>query len=250
MIKYKTIIVSDIHLGTKASKVNQVVRFLKLNPCELLVLNGDIIDGWRLKKRGKWRKKDTRFFKTLLDLLSQYNTRVVYLRGNHDEFIEEIAPLLVGNFEIRRDLILELPVTRKKYFILHGDVFDSVTSRITWLSRLGGTGYEILLAYNKRYNRRRIRKGLPYRSVSQVWKDNVKIMVNYLSKFEDRAHDFAKMNHCHGIICGHVHKPADKMLDGIHYLNSGDWVESLSALVLGFDEKWKIIHCSDPHDES
>jgi len=250
MIKYKTLIVSDIHLGTKASKVNQVVRFLKHNPCELLILNGDIIDGWRLKKRGKWRKKDTRFFKTLLDLLGQYNTRVVYLRGNHDEFIEEIAPLLVGNFEIRRDMILELPQTNKKYFVLHGDVFDSVTSRITWLSRLGGTGYEILLAYNKRYNRRRIRKGLPYKSVSQYWKDNVKIMVNYLSKFEDRAHDFAKLHHCQGIICGHVHKPADKMLDGIHYLNSGDWVESLSALALGFDEKWEIIHCKEPHNES
>ncbi len=239
-IRFKTVVVSDLHLGIKSSKAKEVVRFLKNHPAEKIILNGDIIDGWQLKKSGSWKKKHTRFFKLLLKMLSKEKTSVIYLRGNHDDFLDEILPLEIGNFSIRRDYIHES--FGKKYYVVHGDIFDSITTNLKWLAKLGDVGYTFLLWINRFYNNYRIKKGLPYYSLSQQVKLKVKKAVSFISDFETELAEVAKVKKCQGVITGHIHHPANKMINGIHYLNSGDWVESLTALVETFDGEWKIVY--------
>ncbi len=237
--KYKTIVISDVHLGLRDSKVEDCIEFLKDNSSENLFLNGDIIDGWQLKRGGKWSKNDSKFIKKSLKLINE-DTKIIYLRGNHDDFLETLIPFHAGdNFQIQTDYIYES--FGKKYLIMHGDVFDPITSKVGWLAKLGSVGYDALLYLNRHHNRRRLEKGLPYKSISQDVKKRVKFVVNLLSRFEDAAVSFAKQRHCDGIICGHIHTPENKMIDGIHYLNSGDWVETKSALVEDFEGNWKII---------
>jgi UDP-2,3-diacylglucosamine pyrophosphatase LpxH len=241
--KYKTIVVSDIHLGIKASKAKEVIKFLKHNSCETLILNGDIIDGWQLLKSGKWRKKHTRFFKLILNYVSRKKSKVVYLRGNHDDFLDEILPFELGNFSIQKYFVHESG--DKKYFVVHGDLFDTVTNKFKWIAKLGDVGYTFLLWLNRHYNNYREKKGLPYYSLSQVVKNKVKSAVSFITDFENELAGVAKARKCDGIICGHIHQPADRMIDGIHYLNSGDWVETLSALVEDYEGKWSIVYYSD-----
>jgi UDP-2,3-diacylglucosamine pyrophosphatase LpxH len=241
---YKTIIISDLHLGTKGSKALEVVEFLNAFSCELLILNGDIIDGWQLKKKGIWHKKHTNFFRKILKIISKNKTKVIYLRGNHDDFLDQIIPLNIGqNFRIQRDYILDSG--GKKYFVTHGDIFDSITSHMKWLAYLGDFGYTLLLSINKLYNQHRLKKGLPYYSLSQVIKQKVKMAVSYISDFEEKLSELAIAKNCEGIICGHIHQPAIRQINGITYMNSGDWVESLSALVEDHSHQWTIKYYND-----
>lgn len=234
--KYKTIIVSDLHLGMKDAKVKELINYLSDRPTETLILNGDIIDGWRLRGSGKWKKKYTRFWKYLIKI--SLNTQIVYLKGNHDDFLEHIVPFGFANFRVLNEYTVKS--LGKKYLIIHGDVFDTVSKSLVWLSKFGASGYNILLAYNRFYNRRRLRKGLPYKSVSQEIKRKVKMAANAVGNFEGKAIALAKNMEYDGIICGHIHTPADKMIDDIHYLNSGDWVETMSALTEDFNGNWKV----------
>ena len=240
---YRTIVLSDIHLGTNGSKAEEVTEFLKLHTCERLILNGDIIDGWQLKKYGVWKRKHTAFFRTVLKLIDKYNTKVVYLRGNHDDFIEQIMPLALGkNFQIRRDYILKSGT--KNFFVTHGDIFDSITTNMKWLAHLGDVGYTFLLWVNKKYNQYRAWRGLPYYSLSQEIKSKVKLAVNYVDDFEEKLSELAIAQHCDGIICGHIHQPAIREINGITYMNSGDWVETMSALVEDHNHEWSIVYFS------
>jgi UDP-2,3-diacylglucosamine pyrophosphatase LpxH len=236
----KTIVLSDIHLGIRHSHVREVVHFLRKHSCETLILNGDIIDGWQLRKSGKWKKKHTAFFRLLMKWLSTTDTKVIYLRGNHDDFLDEVLPLELGNFSIRRTHLLE--GFGKRYFVVHGDIFDTVTTRLRWIAKLGDTGYTLLLWLNRHYNQYRRRRGLPYYSLSQVVKHKVKKAVSFISDYEQELCAVAQAEQCDGVICGHIHQPANKIIDGVHYLNSGDWVESLSALVQTMDGNWEVVH--------
>jgi UDP-2,3-diacylglucosamine pyrophosphatase LpxH len=243
----KTIVLSDIHLGIRNSHVREVVQFLRAHSCETLILNGDIIDGWQLRKSGKWKKRHTAFFRLLLKWLSTTDTRVIYLRGNHDDFLDEVLPLELGNFSIRRTYRLE--GFGRNYFVVHGDIFDTVTTRLKWIAKLGDTGYTFLLWLNGHYNRYRTRRGLPYYSLSQAVKQKVKKAVSFISDYEQELCSVAAAEKCDGIICGHIHQPADKYLDGIHYLNSGDWVETLSALVQDLEGRWKVVYYNEWREE-
>lgn len=240
---YKTIIISDVHLGTKNSKAKELVRFLKTNTCEKLILNGDIIDGWQLKKGSKWKKKHTRFFRVILKMLDKKDTQIIYLRGNHDDFLDNLIPFEFNRLQIVKDHYHMSG--DKKYFVLHGDVFDTITTNLRWLAKLGDIGYTFLLWLNKVYNNRRIKKGLPYFSLSKVIKQKVKSAVSYISDFEKELVNLARSRSCHGVICGHIHHPAITKYDELVYMNSGDWVESLSALVEDFDNSWKIVYYDD-----
>ncbi|MFN6039264.1 MAG: UDP-2,3-diacylglucosamine diphosphatase [Bacteroidota bacterium] len=240
---YKTIILSDLHLGIKASKAKEVVRFLKRNTCDTLILNGDIIDGWALRRSGKWKKKHTKFFKLILNYVSKRKSKVVYVRGNHDDFLDEVLPFELGNFSIKKYHIHESG--EKRYFVTHGDLFDSVTSKMKWLALLGDVGYTFLLWLNRHYNTYREKRGLPYYSLSQSIKAKVKKAVSFIGDYEKQLAMVAKSKKCHGIICGHIHQPANKMIDDIHYLNSGDWVETLSALTEDESGNWHIIYYSE-----
>ncbi len=245
---YKTLVISDVHLGIKDSKAKELVRFLKEHSCETLILNGDIIDGWQLKKSGSWKKKHTKFFRVILKAMEKYKMKIVYLRGNHDDFLEQIIPFEIGNFSIVNDYIHES--NGKRYYVIHGDVFDTITTRMPWLSKLGDVSYTFLLWMNRNYNRYRERRGLPYYSLSQVIKNKVKSAVSYISDYEEQLSEVAKRKKCEGIICGHIHQPANKMIGEIHYLNSGDWVESLTALAETQEGEWKIIQYKDWLTES
>lgn len=239
--QYKTVIISDVHLGTEGSKAKEVTQFLKSVTCETLIMNGDIIDGWQLKKGSSWKKKHTAFFRIILKMIETQNTKVVYLRGNHDDFLDQIIPFSLGkSFSIQRDFILKSG--KKNFLIIHGDIFDSITSQMKWLAYLGDVGYTFLLTINKLYNQYRAWRGLDYYSFSQLIKQRVKLAVNYISDFEVKLAELAKANHCQGIICGHIHKPDIRQIGDITYMNSGDWVESLSALVEDHHGDWELLY--------
>lgn len=239
--QYKTVIISDVHLGSEGSKAKEVTAFLKSISCETLIMNGDIIDGWQLKKGGSWKKKHTAFFRTVLKMIENHNTKVIYLRGNHDDFLDQIIPFQLGKyFIVQRDYILQSG--SKSFFITHGDIFDSVTSQMKWLAYLGDIGYNFLLSTNKLYNQYRKWRGFAYYSFSQKIKQRVKEAVNYVSDFEEKLIELAKANHCEGIICGHIHKPDIRLIQDITYMNSGDWVESLTALVEDYQGNWDLLY--------
>ncbi|MCE2776285.1 MAG: UDP-2,3-diacylglucosamine diphosphatase [Algoriphagus sp.] len=237
---YKTIIVSDVHLGTKGSKSKEIARFLKQFHCDNLILNGDIIDGWQLKKSGSWKRKHTRFFNRVLKMMENQSTSVFYLRGNHDDFLDQILPLQIGRLQILADMTYES--NGKTYFITHGDVFDSITTNLRWIAYLGDVGYTFLLWLNRVVNYYRYKKGLPYFSLSQFVKGKVKQAVSYVDDYETELAKMAKAKGCDGIICGHIHKAENRMIEGIHYLNSGDWVETMSALAEDHEGNWELIY--------
>jgi len=237
---YPTIVISDLHLGTEHSKTRELAEFLRTVNCNTLIMNGDIIDGWHLQKggKGKWKKEHTDFFKIIMKMMENHNTKVIYVRGNHDDFIDHIAPFTFGNIEIVKDYVHVK--NDKRYYVVHGDVFDSVTSNMVWLAKLGDIGYTFLLWVNRIYNLYRSKKGMPYFSLSQSIKQKVKSAVSYISDYEHELVALAQARHVDGIICGHIHQPADRMIEGIHYLNSGDWVESMSALLEHEDGTWEV----------
>ena len=240
---YKTIVISDVHLGTKGSKAREVTQFLQQSSCDNLILNGDIIDGWQLKKYGKWKRRHTRFFTQIMKMMGEDNTKVHYLRGNHDDFLDQILPFSISNFEIKKDMVYES--FGKKYYVVHGDIFDSITTNLKWVAKLGDVGYTFLLWLNRNYNYYRVKKGLPYYSLSQAVKSKVKTALKYIDDFEGQLSLLAKSRKCDGVICGHIHQAAIKDIDGISYMNSGDWVESLSALVEDANGEWSLVYLGD-----
>ncbi|MCX7986432.1 MAG: UDP-2,3-diacylglucosamine diphosphatase [Bacteroidales bacterium] len=241
---YKTIVLSDIHLGTPESKAKEATKFLKNHTCDLLILNGDIFDGWYLKRLGsKWKKKHNRFIRQVLKKMEKQNTQVIYVRGNHDDFLDNVVPLYIGNLTIVKQYVYES--FGKKYWVIHGDVFDSITTHMKWLSKLGDMGYNLLVKINKWYNIYRAKRGLPYYSMSREIKAKVKQAVSYISDFQKELASLAHSRGYHGVICGHIHTPAIEQIGNILYLNSGDWVESLSALVEDEEGNWNIIWYQD-----
>jgi UDP-2,3-diacylglucosamine pyrophosphatase LpxH len=238
-LNVRTVIVSDIHLGTPHSKVEEVTHFLKHLRCERLILNGDIIDGWRLRRGGAWTKAHTRFVRRILTMIQKRDTEVVYLRGNHDDFLGRLLPLQFERLRLVEECVLETP--RGRYLVLHGDVFDGVVKHMVFLAHLGDAGYALLLRLNRFYNWFRALRGKEYFSLSQAIKARVKQAVSFIGKFEDQIAGLARERGCTGVICGHIHTPADKMIGDIHYLNSGDWVESMTAIVEHHDGRLELI---------
>ena len=237
---YPTIVISDVHLGTEHSKTSQLTNFLRTVNCNTLIMNGDIIDGWHLQKggKGKWKKEHTEFMKVLMKMMENHNTQIIYVRGNHDDFLDLLSPLSFANLSIVNDYIHVK--NGKRYYVVHGDIFDSITSKMVWLAKLGDVGYTLLLWINRVYNLYRAKKGLEYFSLSQKIKQKVKSAVSYISDYEKELVALARARHCDGIICGHIHQPANSHIDGIHYLNSGDWVETMSALLEHEDGTWEV----------
>jgi UDP-2,3-diacylglucosamine pyrophosphatase LpxH len=246
-MKHKAIIVSDLHLGTKNSKAKEFIDFLDNNPTELLILNGDIIDGWSLKRGSKWKKSHTKVIAKLIKL--SIKTKIIWIRGNHDEFLTEFIDTKIGKIEIREDYKIELSeldeynnFVNKDYYIFHGDVIDIFITKYKWLAKIGSVGYDFALWLNRWYNRYRLLRGLPYKSISQEIKNKVKSAASYINDFETTAVKMAQKHNCYGVICGHIHQPSDKIINGSHYLNSGDWVENKTALILSKKNKWKLMY--------
>ena len=227
-MKYQAIVVSDLHLGTKDSKAEEFIEFLEKHPTDLLILNGDIIDGWALNRGAKWKKQHTKVISKLLKLSNK--TQIVWIRGNHDEFIQEFIGGHFGGIEIREDYVLDIRNTVESYYIFHGDVIDIFITKYKWLSKIGAVGYDFALWLNRWYNKYRVWRKLPYQSISQKIKSGVKAATNYVNDFEVTALSMATKKGCHGVMCGHIHQPEDRMINGKRYLNSGDWVENMTAI--------------------
>lgn len=239
----QTVILSDVHLGTAESKVHEVNHFLRQVRCAKLILNGDIIDGWQLRRGGNWTKAHTRFVRIVLKMLEKRDTEVIYLRGNHDDVLASFLPLDFENLRVVEEYVHETP--RGNYLVLHGDIFDTVTKNFVFLAHLGDWGYRALLSLNRLYNAWRAWRGKEYWSLSKAIKARVKEAVSHISNFEEHIVQLARKRGCVGVMCGHIHTAADKMIGDVHYLNSGDWVESLTAIVEHADGRFELINYVD-----
>ena len=238
---YDIVIVSDLHLGCSASNPLQVKSFLKSITFDTLILNGDIIDGWKLRRGGHIRASELDLLKYFVKLSQQQ--QLVYIRGNHDDFLDHVVPTTFGRIKLVADY--ELVLAARRYLLIHGDVFDRVTTQLKWIAQLGDIGYTWLLKLNKYSNRIRRMFGLPYYSLSKHVKKTVKTAVNYISDFEHSLVKLAAINGYDGIICGHIHTPRMTTIAGIEYLNSGDWVESMSALGYSAATGWQLLTYDD-----
>lgn len=238
---YKTVVVSDVHIGAPYSKVKEVTEFLSSVDCGRLVLAGDIIDGWQLKNSGdRWMPVHSAFFRVIMKMMENHGTEVIYVTGNHDDFLDSLVPSSLFNISIVHEYIIR--EDGHSCVIIHGHAFDSITAQFRWLARLGDVAYNLLLKFNRIWNRARERHGKEYYSIAKVLKHKVKQAVSAISGFESDLDSFAVAKGCDTIICGHIHHPEDKCLkSGIHYLNSGDWVESLTALVEDDGWQWRLL---------
>jgi len=243
-LRVRTVFISDVHLGSPDSKAREAVDFLKHVKCEKLVLNGDIIDAWSLRRGAKWTNSHTKFVRAVLKMSEKHGVEVIYLRGNHDDILDRFLPLSFGPIKFVREHIHE-SADGKRYLVVHGDGFDSVSSHHRWLAVAGSIGYDLLLRFNRLYNRWRTWRGYPYYSLSQKIKARVKSAVSYIDRYETQLQQLALHRHCQGIICGHIHTPEDRQVGDVHYLNSGDWVESLSAIVEHLDGRFELIRYED-----
>ncbi len=240
----RTLFLSDLHLGSHDSKAREVVDVLKHTRCEKVVLNGDIIDGWALKRGSKWKKIHTRVVRMLLKKMEKEESEVVYLRGNHDDFLQQFLAMELGRLRCRNEIV-HVAADGRKFLVLHGDGFDAVSTDFKWMAVLGSFGYDALLRFNRVYNRYRSWRGKEYYSVSKAIKGRVKSAVNFVGKYEEKLVELAVKRNCDGIICGHIHTPADEVIDGVHYLNSGDWVETLSCVVEHHDGRMEVLYYHD-----
>ena len=237
MIKYKTIIVSDIHLGTKDSQTKEFIKFLDEHPTKQLILNGDIIDAWALERGSKWKKQHSKVILKLLELSKK--TDIILIRGNHDDFLKDYFHIKMNNITICENYTLT--VSGYKYLVFHGDVLDLFSSKWTWIAKIGSVGYDLALTLNTWYNKYRTWRGLPYYSISKILKHKVKQAVSFIGDFELNATNIAKQHNCDGVIVGHIHTPDNKLVKNIHYINSGDWVESKTAILIDKDDNIKTF---------
>jgi UDP-2,3-diacylglucosamine pyrophosphatase LpxH len=238
-LRARTVFISDVHLGMPDCKAAQASHFIRNTLCDRLVMNGDIIDAWHLRRLGGWNKSHTHFIRTVLRKMEKENTEVIYLRGNHDDILDRFIPIRIENFQITDEYIHH--TNEGSYLVVHGDGFDHVTTNHPWVAHLGGIGYNILLRVNRVYNWYRRVRGKPSFSLSRWVKHKVKSAVSFVGKYEEQLQQLAKAKNCKGIICGHIHSPADKIIGSTHYLNSGDWVESLTAILEHDDGRFEVI---------
>ena len=239
-MKYRTIFISDIHLGIKYSRVEELLKFLKENECETLYLVGDVIDGWALKRKWYWDNNANLLVQKILRK-SRHGTKVVYLSGNHDEFLRFIdRPFSFGNIEVQEEVI-HTTATGAKYLVIHGDKFDGMLNKIKWISHLGSFFYDVILWLNVVVNKWRRKMGMQYWSLSHVIKQKVKEAVKFINHFETLLSAEAKRKNVDGVVCGHIHNACFKNIDGIEYYNCGSWMEQCNAVVEHMDGKMQII---------
>lgn len=242
-LQFKTLILSDIHLGTKYCKAKEILDFLEGCSFQKLILNGDIIDGWCLKRRGGWLESHSKVLNKLISYMDDPSIEVIFLRGNHDEMLDEVLDFPIDKLNMIYEHIHEN--IHGDYLVMHGDAFDTVAQKHKWLAILGDIAYQFMMGVNAIYNKYRTWRGKKYFSISKVAKAKVKSMVGSSDNLEAKLINAAKNANCSGIICGHIHTAIDKHLDDIHYLNSGDWVESLSAIAEYPDGHFKIIYYNE-----
>lgn len=240
---YRTVWVSDIHLGTRGCNAKLLIDFFDHVDCATLYLVGDIIDGWALKKRHYWPPEHSDVIWRVLKR-SRRGSRIVYIPGNHDEMVRPLAGLNFGGVEIAREAIHETADGRR-LLVLHGDEFDAIMQTQRWLAVVGDTAYTAMLRLNTVVNRVRGWLGLPYYSLSMAAKHKVKNAVQFISRFEEVVAQAARSRGADGVVCGHIHSAEIRDFQGVTYCNDGDWVEGCTALVEHHDGRLEILHWAD-----
>jgi len=240
--RHRAIFISDLHLGTRAAQAGPLVDFLRQTEAETIYLVGDIVDFWKVRRGPVWQQSHNDVLQKLLRK-SRKGTRIVFIPGNHDEALRDYCGHTFGGIEIVRDAI-HTAANGRRYVVMHGDEFDVVVRYAKWLAFLGDHSYELALWLNTPLNWCRRHLGLGYWSLSAYLKQRVKTAVNFIGEFEEALSDVARSKHADGVICGHIHHAADRMIRGVHYLNCGDWVESCTAIVETSTGEMRLVHWS------
>lgn len=243
-MSFRSIWISDTHLGGRNLQSNKLLKFLQTTESEYLYLVGDIFDLWKLKQRWHWPSVNDQIIAEVLGK-ARNGTRVYYIPGNHDAMLRSYCGLTVNGINIV-DQVVHEAVNGSKYLVLHGDQFDCVVQKQAWLARLGSVLYDWLLVLNRWYNRLRRLLRRPYHSISTAIKQRVKKAVNYIGEFESAIVNEARRHQVSGLICGHIHHAAIRNFGEILYSNSGDWVESCTALVENQEGMLGIVNYLDP----
>lgn len=238
-LKFRSIWISDVHLGTSGCQAEYLLNFLKRAESEYLYLVGDIIDGWALRRSWYWHQTHNDVIQKLLRK-ARHGTQITYLPGNHDEAARQFMGLIFGQIRIEDELV-HTTADGRRFLVLHGDRFDGVVQCAKWLAIVGDRLYGFTLMLNYWFNRLRGRLGLGYWSLSQFLKHKVKTAVNFVSRFEEAVAAEALSKGLDGVICGHIHKAEMRNVNGVLYCNDGDWVESLTALVEMENGELRII---------
>ena len=240
---HRAIFLSDIHLGTRGCQADLLVSFLKLHTCDRLYLVGDIVDGWRLKSTFYWPQAHTNVMRRMLTLAKR-GAEVIYVTGNHDEFLRRYSDIELGNLKLV-DRFEHRSLRGRRLLVIHGDEYDVVTRYHRWLAFAGDVGYTLLLKLNRWFNAWRARFGHGYWSLSAWAKQKVKRAVSYVSDFESAVAHHCRQQEFDGVVCGHIHHAEIRELDGVIYMNCGDWVESCTALVETLEGEFRIVRWAD-----
>jgi len=241
-LRYRTIWISDIHLGTRGCKAELLLDFLRETESETLYLVGDIVDGWRLKRSWYWHQTHNDVVQKVLRK-ARKGTRVVYVPGNHDEALRDFLDLHFGGIHVVGETI-HVGADGRRFLVIHGDAFDAIIVTAGWLAVLGDRAYNFAVTVNTWFNHARVALGMPYWSLSKYLKLKVKNAVNFITAFEHAVAAEAKRRGVDGVVCGHIHKAEIREVDGVLYCNDGDWVESCTALVEHFDGALEIVDWS------
>jgi UDP-2,3-diacylglucosamine pyrophosphatase LpxH len=237
---YRALFISDVHLGARGCQAGKLLDFLRYHNADTIYLVGDIVDGWALKSSWHWPQSHNDVVQKLLRK-ARKGTRIVYIPGNHDEFLRGYYGTHFGGIEVVEHAVHE-GADGRAYLIVHGDYFDLVVTQARWLALLGDKAYEFALVLNRRFNAIRRQFGLGYWSLSQWAKLKVKNAVSYIGEYERALAADAKRHGAQGIVCGHIHHATIHDDFGIRYVNCGDWVESCTAVVEHQDGRLEIIH--------
>lgn len=225
---HRALWISDVHLGTWGSKAHFLLDFLKHNESEYLYLVGDIVDGWWLRRVWHWPQAHNDVIQKILRK-ARKGTRVVFLPGNHDEMARDFLGTSFGGIRIH-DRVIHRLADGRRLLVLHGDQFDGILNHAPWLSMMGSGAYEAALAVNNLLNWSRRKMGLPYWSLASFLKQKTKKALGYVTRFEDTVVREVRRLGVDGVVCGHIHRPEIRTIDGILYANDGDWVENCTAL--------------------
>ncbi|MCS6811739.1 MAG: UDP-2,3-diacylglucosamine diphosphatase [Tepidimonas sp.] len=238
--RLRTVFISDVHLGTPGCQAKALLAFLKAHPSDRLYLVGDIIDGWQLRRRWYWPQSHNDVVQKILRR-ARKGCQVIFIPGNHDEFARHFVDHQFGGVDVLAEAV-HVTADGRRLWVTHGDLYDGVVQYARWLAYLGDTLYEWALRLNRHLNSLRARLGLPYWSLSQYLKHRVKSAVNFITRFEQALAHEARRRGLDGVVCGHIHRPEIRVIDGVLYCNDGDWVESLSALVEHRDGRLELVH--------
>jgi UDP-2,3-diacylglucosamine pyrophosphatase LpxH len=242
-LRLRSVFISDIHLGFKGCSAHYLLDFLRRVECEQLYLVGDIIDLWALERNFFWPQAHNDVIRTILGK-ARHGTRVIYIPGNHDRVFRDYDGWLLGNVEVRREVIHEAADGRR-FLVLHGDEFDSVIRASPLLESLGNRAYCAVLRLNRYVNAVRQRFGYPYWSLAAFLKHRVKNAVKYIANFERAVACEARERGVDGVICGHIHRAEILDIDGVTYCNDGDWVESCTTLIEDFQGRLSLLRWTE-----